>query len=118
MFQVFFHRTDAYFNSTAGAGKSVIWCDDLLIVFVRELMLLSSSTIIEDIRTSQKFGLASPAFFYCDFRDDQKKDLRGLLTSLLVQLGDQSNAYSNNILSDFYVAHCRGSSSTQAMANY
>ena len=71
-------------------------------------MLLASSTIIEDIRTSQKFGLASLAFFYCDFRDDQKKDLRGLLTSLLVQLGDQSNVYST-ILSNFYVEHGRGS---------
>jgi hypothetical protein len=71
-------------------------------------MLLASSTIIEDIRTSQKCGLASLAFFYCDFRDDQKKGLRGLLTSLLVQLGDQSNAYST-ILSDFYVSHGRGS---------
>ena len=76
--------------------------------FVQELILQTSSTIIEDIRTSQKAGLASLAFFYCDFRDDQKKDLRGLLTSLLVQLGDQSNAYST-ILSDFYVTHGRGS---------
>jgi hypothetical protein len=91
-----------------GAGKSVIWYGDLLMVFVRKLMLLNSSTIIEDIRTSQKSGLASLAFFYCDFKEDQKKDLRGLLTSLLVQLGDQSNAYST-ILSDFYVAHGRGS---------
>jgi hypothetical protein len=105
---VSFHGTDADFVSTAGAGKSVIWYDDLSIVFVRELMLLTSSTIIEDIRTLQKFGLASLAFFYCDFRDDQKKDLRGLLTSLLVQLGDQSDAYST-ILSDFYVTHGRGS---------
>ena len=70
-------------------------------------MLLTSSTIIEDIRTSQKLGLASLAFFYCDFRDVQKKDLRGLLTSLLVQLGDQSNACST-FLSDFHVAHGDG----------
>ena len=98
------HRTDAHFVSTAGAGKSVIWFDYLLIGFVRELMLLTSSTIIEDIRTSQKSGLASLAFFNCDFRDDQKKYLRGLLTSLLVQLGDQSNACST-ILYDFYVEH-------------
>jgi len=69
---------------------------------------VTSSTIIEDIRTSQKLGLSSLAFFYCDFRDDQKKDVRGLLASLLVQLGDQSDAYST-ILSDFYVAHGRGS---------
>jgi hypothetical protein len=67
-----------------------------------------SSTIVEDICTLQKSGLYSLSFFYCDFRDDQKKDVRGLLTSLLVQLGDQSGAYST-ILSDFYVAHGRGS---------
>ena len=71
-------------------------------------MLLASSGIIEDIRTLQKSGLASLAFFYCDFRDDQKKDQRGLLSSILVQLCEQSDAYSA-ILSDFYVAHGRGS---------
>jgi hypothetical protein len=92
----------------AGAGKSVIWCDNLSILRIRELMLLVSSAIIEDIRTVQKSGLASLAFFYCDFRDDQKKDKRGLLSSLLVQLCEQSDAYST-ILSDFYVAHRRGS---------
>jgi hypothetical protein len=71
-------------------------------------MLSASSAIIEDIRTLQKSGLASLAFFYCDFRDDQKKGRRGILTSLLVQLCEQSDAYST-ILSDFYVAHRRGS---------
>src|SRR6266576_3909296 len=94
--------------STAGAGKSVIWYDVLSTVHFRELMLLASSAIIEDIRTLQKSGLASLAFFYCDFRDDQKKNVRGLLSSLLVQLGEQSDAYSA-ILSDFYAVHCRGS---------
>ena len=92
----------------AGAGKSVIWCDNLSIIRTRKLMLLDSSAVIEDIRTIQKSGLASLAFFYCDFRDDQKKDQRGLLSSLLVQFCGQSDAYSA-ILSDFYVAHCRGS---------
>jgi hypothetical protein len=92
----------------AGAGKSIIWCDNLSIVHIRELMLLVSSAIIEDIRTLQKSGLASLAFFYCDFREDQKKHLRGLLSSLLVQLCEQSDAFSA-ILSDFYVAHDRGS---------
>ena len=53
-------------------------------------------------------GLASVAFFYCDFRDDQKKGLRPLLSSLLVQLCGQSDAYCA-ILSDFYVGHGRGS---------
>ena len=71
-------------------------------------MLLASSAIIEDIRTSQNSGLASLAFFYCDFRDDQKKDRRGLLSSLLVQLGEQSDGYSDT-LSKFFDAHRHGS---------
>ena len=71
-------------------------------------MLLSSSATIEDIRTLQKVGLASLTFFYCDFRDDQKKDRRGILSSLLVQLGEQSDVYSD-IISKFFEAHRRGS---------
>ena len=91
----------------AGAGKSVIWCDNLSIVHFANLCC-ASSAIIEDIRILQKSGLASLAFFYCDFREDQKKDQRGLISSLLVQLCEQSDAYSS-ILSDFHVAHGRGS---------
>ena len=94
--------------SAAGAGKSIIWYGDLYIAGARELMLLISSSTIEDIRTLQKSGLASLAFFYCDFRDDQKKNLRGLISSLLVQLGGQSDSYST-VLSDLYVTHDRGS---------
>jgi hypothetical protein len=100
-------RTDCYFFS-AGAGKSVIWYGVSPIVRVHKLMLSSSSAIIEDIRALQKFGLASLAFFYCDFREDQKKEVRGLLSSLLVQLGDQSDVYSATLF-EFYAAHGRGS---------
>ena len=57
----------------------------------------------------RKAGLASLAFFYCDFREDQKKDLRRLLSSLLVQLCHQSDSYSD-ILSNFYSEHGNGSS--------
>ena len=56
----------------------------------------------------QKAGLASLAFFYCDFREDQKKDLRGLLSSLLVQLCHQSDSYSD-IIFKFYSEHAKGS---------
>ena len=56
----------------------------------------------------QKLGLASLAFFYCDFREDQKKDLRGLLSSLLVQLCHQSDSYCD-ILSNMYFDHHNGS---------
>ena len=56
----------------------------------------------------RKRGLASLGFFYCDFRDDDKRNLRGLVSSLLVQLCDHSDPYSA-ILSDFYSANGRGS---------
>jgi hypothetical protein len=52
-------------------------------------------------------GLASLAFFYCDFREDQKRHRRGLLSSLLVQLCRQFNAY-HDVLSRFYSAHDHG----------
>ena len=74
----------------------------------RELIVFVSSTIIEDICAIQKAGLASLAFFYCDFRDDRKKELRGLLSSFLVQLYDQSDFYFD-ILSKFYSEHHKGS---------
>src|SRR6266576_2336827 len=71
-------------------------------------MMLASSSIIQDIIAMQKAGLASLAFFYCDFREDQKKELRGLLSSFLVQLYHQSDSYFD-ILSKFYSEHDEGS---------
>jgi len=56
----------------------------------------------------RKLGLASLAFYYCDFREDQKKDLRGLLSSFLVQLCHQSDCYSD-VLSKLYMEHSNGS---------
>ena len=56
----------------------------------------------------RKLGLASLAFFYCDFREDKKKDLRGLLSSLLVQLCHQSDSYCD-VLSNLYLDHHNGS---------
>jgi hypothetical protein len=70
--------------------------------------MLASSSLIQDIIAMQKAGLASLAFFYCDFREDQKKDLRGLLSSLLVQLCHQSDSYCD-ILFKFYSEHDEGS---------
>ena len=55
----------------------------------------------------RRAGLASLAFFYFDFREDSKKDLRGLLSSLLVQLCHQSNSYCDTLL-DFYSEHAKG----------
>ena len=70
--------------------------------------MLASSTIIEEIDALRKSGLASLAMFYYDFREDQKKDRRGLLSSVLVQLCRQSDAYYD-ILSKFYLDHESGS---------
>jgi hypothetical protein len=56
----------------------------------------------------QKSGLASLAFYYHDFNDDKKRDLRGLLSSVLVQLCRQSDSYSD-ILSEFFSEHENGS---------
>jgi hypothetical protein len=53
-------------------------------------------------------GLASLAMFFCDFREDRKKNLRGLVSSILVQLCCQSDSYCA-ILSDFYSKHEDGS---------
>src|SRR6266851_273640 len=69
---------------------------------------IASSTIIEEIKAMQKIGLASLGFFYHDFRDDQKKDRRGLLSSFLAQLCHQSDSYCD-ILSKFYLDHTNGS---------
>ena len=72
------------------------------------MTLLASSTIIEDIEALRKSGLASLGFFYHDFRDDQKKDRRGLLSSLLVQLCHQSDSYCD-LLTQLYLGHGNGS---------
>jgi len=66
-----------------------------------------SSTIIKEIETMRKCGLASLAFYYHDFREDEKKNQRGLLSSMLFQLCDQSNSYYE-ILSTFYSGHRSG----------
>jgi hypothetical protein len=73
----------------------------------REFIALASSTIIEEIDAMRKAGLASLAFFYCDFREDQKKDMCGLLSSLLIQLGHRSDSYSD-LLFKFYSEHDKG----------
>jgi len=70
-------------------------------------MVPASSTIIENIDTMRKCGLASMAFYYHDFREDQKRDLRGLLSSVVLQFCHQSGSYYD-ILSNFYSTHCYG----------
>ena len=56
----------------------------------------------------RKSGLASLAMFYHDSLENQKKDLRGLLSSVLVQLCHQSDSYCA-ILSKLFSEHGNGS---------
>ena len=58
----------------------------------------------------QKSGLASLAMFYYDFREEEKKDLRGLLSSVLFQLCNQSHSY-HSILTTFYSTCLNGARS-------
>jgi hypothetical protein len=53
--------------------------------------LLISSAIIEDIKHTQKSRSALTAYYYFDFKDAAKRDLRGLLSSLLTQLCEDSD---------------------------
>ncbi|KAF8492386.1 hypothetical protein F5888DRAFT_911209 [Russula emetica] len=73
-----------------GSGKSVV-----------------CSSIIQDVMTLCDAGKASLAYFYFDFRDIDKQNLRNLLPSLLIQLSAQSDLCCD-ILFRLYSAHNRG----------
>jgi hypothetical protein len=52
---------------------------------------VSSSAIIEEIKHIRKSRSALLAYYYFDFKDAAKRDVRGLLTCLLLQLVDDSD---------------------------
>ena len=64
--------------------------------------------IIRDIKTIFNAGSAFLVYFYFDFKDTAKQSTRALLTSLLVQLSDQSDLFRDNLLA-LYLAHNQGS---------
>ena len=70
-------------------------------------MLTVSAEIIQHIMTLRETGKATLGYFYFDFRDEQKKNLRDAVTSLLVQL----SAYSkpcHDIIYRFFSTHRKG----------
>ncbi|KAH9012846.1 hypothetical protein EDB83DRAFT_2578207 [Lactarius deliciosus] len=67
-----------------------------------------SSVIIRDIKSVSNAGSALLAYFYFDFKDTTKQGSRALLSSLLVQLSDQSDVFCDALFS-LYSAHKRGS---------
>ena len=73
-----------------------------------ELICSTSSVIIRDIKFIFNDGPAFLAYFYFDFKDTTKQDARALLSSLLVQLSDQSDVFCAT-LSSLYSAHEQGS---------
>jgi hypothetical protein len=73
-----------------------------------KFILSTSSAIIEDIMCMQNAGPAMMAYYYFDFKDLAKRDIRGLLSSLLIQLSDNSDPCWD-ILSKLYTK-CRDGS--------
>ena len=71
---------------------------------LRELMLLFSSAIVDDIRVISEAKLASMAYFYFDFGDIHKQSRRDMISSLLFQLSTQSTC-CYELLSRLYLAH-------------
>ncbi len=70
-------------------------------------MLTTSSAIIHHIMTLRDAGRATLAYFYFDFRDEEKQNVCNVVTSLLVQL----SAYSKpccGIIYRLYSAHGKG----------
>ena len=64
--------------------------------------------IIRDIKTIFNAGSAFLGYFYFDFKETAKQSLRALLSTLLVQLSDQSGTFRDDLL-DLYLAHNQGS---------
>ena len=69
----------------------------------------TSSAIIQNIEKSGcNRGSAHLAYFFFDFNDARKQDARAFLSSILVQLSNQSTSFLD-ILLEFYSTHQRGS---------
>ncbi|KAH9969910.1 hypothetical protein BC827DRAFT_1372614 [Russula dissimulans] len=73
-----------WIRGNPGSGKSIL-----------------CSAIIEDIKNMRESGSALVAYYYFDFKEVAKRHVRGLLTSLLMQLCDGSDSCWD-IFSEFY----------------
>ncbi|KAN0127791.1 hypothetical protein V8E53_014404, partial [Lactarius tabidus] len=79
-----------WIHGKAGSGKSVL-----------------CSAVIQHVIALRNAGLASVAYFYFDFRDVDKKNLRNLLSSLIIQLSSRSKPCLD-IVSCLYSTHNAG----------
>ena len=112
MSQISFSLTAAYrLQNCSGLRKDrlLVW-DATAISCIGALMLLTSSRIIEYIWSMHQTEPAefNLAFFYFDHRDAAKLDARSLLSSLLIQLSNQS-VQLYKTLSTIYKTHGHGS---------
>ena len=85
----------------------ICFCDMVLIFSI-------SSTIIEDIKNMRDARSALIAYYYFDYKDTSKRDIRGLLASLLFQLGRDSDSCWN-ALYQLYTA-CKDGSEQPSIA--
>ncbi|KAF8259277.1 hypothetical protein EI94DRAFT_1430440, partial [Lactarius quietus] len=76
-----------WIHGKAGSGKSIL-----------------CSSIIKHVITQRNAGSASVAYFYFDFRDENKKHRRDLLSSLLIQFSSRSTPCLS-VLSRLYSTH-------------
>jgi hypothetical protein len=97
----------SYMVSWIGKECALVCLTKVLYSFL-SLTLSISSTIIEEVRDVCQTGLAIFAFFYFDFRDTGKQDARNLLSSLLIQLCQQSDKFSE-LISPHHSFHGNGS---------
>ncbi|KAI0280250.1 hypothetical protein BC826DRAFT_1112292 [Russula brevipes] len=80
-----------WIRGNPGAGKSILWYVALVGFWGKKLILSSSSAVIEDIKNTRETAQRLIAYYYFDYKDASKRDVRGLLASLLFQLGDSSD---------------------------
>ncbi|KAH9988272.1 hypothetical protein BJV74DRAFT_951505 [Russula compacta] len=80
-----------WIHGKPGSGKSVL-----------------SSSIIKSIKDISSKGSAHIAYFFFDFKDTGKQDVRALLSSLIIQLCHQSDSFSG-ILFRYHSTHQSGS---------
>ena len=71
-------------------------------------LIIYSSSIIQDIKDISNAGSAHIAYFFFDFKDTGKQDVRALLSSLLIQLSHQSNSFCD-VLLRYHSTHQSGS---------
>ena len=97
--------TASNYHSGFGEERPLVRCHLSCSPFpLEKLTPPTSSAIIQDIIALQEAGQAIIAYFYFDFRDTDKQNLRNAVASLLTQLSAYSDSYCD-ILSHVYQAH-------------